>query len=43
MNIILFYLESFVKGLMFLVILPFLSVTVVIALTLLLISPNKDK
>jgi hypothetical protein len=43
MNIVLFYLESFVRGLIFLFISPFLFVVVVIALTLLLISPNKDK
>lgn len=43
MNMVLFYIESFVKGLIFLFISPFLFVVVIIALILLLIVPNKDK
>jgi len=43
MNIVLFYIESFVRGLIFLFISPVLFVVVIIALILLLIVPNKDK
>ena len=39
MNIVLFYIESFVRGLVFLILIPI----VIITLILLLIVLNKDK
>jgi len=39
MDIVLFYIESFIRGLIFLILIP----VVIISFILLLILPNKDK